>query len=114
METKKSEDFTPSPKAKILKRDEYRCVFCGYGEKEGFELYVEYIKPKDLGGRALIYNGQTIHSRHRSIGENFRGLFGRSHKIAKKEKDKLLQTFCADILKVYAKHGINDHIEWKK
>ena len=54
------EYFSVKDKKEILKRDNYRCVICGRGEKEGMELHVDHIKPKDLGGRAVIDNGQTL------------------------------------------------------
>lgn len=33
---------------------------CGRGSKEGIELQVDHIKPKELGGRAGIENGQAL------------------------------------------------------
>ncbi|WP_235852195.1 HNH endonuclease [Helicobacter mehlei] len=43
------EDFSPALKKQILERDGYACVICGAGQKEGMELHVDHIKPKDLG-----------------------------------------------------------------
>ena len=54
------EDFTPVQKSQILKRDGYKCVICGRGPKDGVELQVDHIKPKDLGGRATIANDALI------------------------------------------------------
>ena len=54
------EDFTLAQKQEILKRDSYKCVICGKGEKEGMELHVDHIKPKDKGGKAIVENGQIL------------------------------------------------------
>ena len=32
------EDFTPEQKEEIFKRDNYRCVICGLGRKDGVEI----------------------------------------------------------------------------
>ena len=61
---KELDDFTKVQKKEILERDGYRCVMCGKGEKDGVELHVDHIKPKDLGGKATITNGQTLCSTH--------------------------------------------------
>jgi len=59
-EKRELEDFTPALKRAILKRDNYLCVICGRGPKDGVELHVDHIKPKDLGGKATLENGQTL------------------------------------------------------
>ena len=41
-------------------------------------------------------------------------VFIQLHELAKKEKNEKMQAFYADILKVYQKHDINGHIEWKR
>ncbi len=118
--TKKEQwNFTASQKAEILKRDAYKCVICGKGRKEGVELHIDHIKPKHLGGRATVGNGQTLCAQHNFIKKNLeqtetgKKMFIRLHELAKKEKNKDLQKFCTDILKTYKKHDINGHIEWK-
>ncbi len=58
------EDFSAKLKKQILERDDYKCVICGIGKKEGAELHIDHIKPKDLGRKATIENGQTLCSRH--------------------------------------------------
>jgi len=57
---KELENFTPAQKEIILKRDDYRCVICGRSRKDGVEIHVDHIKPKDKGGKATIENGQTL------------------------------------------------------
>lgn len=57
---KELDDFTPELKRLILERDGYKCVICGRTEKEGYELHVDHILPKDKGGKATLENGQTL------------------------------------------------------
>lgn len=58
------EDFTSDQKEEIFKRDNYRCVICGRGRHNGYEIHADHIIPKDLGGKAEISNGQTLCSIH--------------------------------------------------
>lgn len=41
-------------------------------------------------------------------------MFIRLYELAKKEQNKTLQDFCADVLQTYENHDINGHIQWKK
>lgn len=114
------EDFTVAQKAEILKRDNYRCVICGKGVKDGVELHVDHIKPKDLGGKAIIENGQTLCAQHNFKKKNYKQtetgkkMFIRLYELAKSVDDQETMDFCAQILEVFEKNGINGHIEWKK
>lgn len=114
------EDFTAAQKETILKRDGYKCVICGRGKKDGVELHVDHIKPKDLGGEATIENGQTLCSQHNFIKKNLKQtetgkkMFIRLYELAKSEGNNDLKGFCADILETYEKYNINGHIVWKK
>src|SRR3989338_11629957 len=63
-------DFISAQKDAILKREGYKCVICGRGEKDGVELHVDHIKPKDLGGEATIGNGQILCALHNFIKKN--------------------------------------------
>ncbi|MGH7885364.1 MAG: HNH endonuclease [Thermodesulfobacteriota bacterium] len=117
---KSLEDFSAAQKAKILKRDNYKCVICGHGKKEGVELHIDHIKPKDLGGKATVDNGQTLCSQHNFIKKNLKQtetgkkMFIRLYELAKKEKNNTLRDFCADVLQTYEYYDMNGHIEWKK
>ncbi len=117
---RKSEDFSQKQKEKILARDDYKCVICGHGEKEGAELHVDHIKPKDHGGKATIENGQVLCSRHNfqkstlKQTETGKKMFIQLYVFAKTQNDKELQDFCIDVLETYETHGINGHIEWDK
>lgn len=114
------EDFSSKQKATILKRDAYKCVICGKGKKDGVELHVDHIKAKDFGGKATIENGQTLCAQHNFLKKNFKQtetgkkMFIRLYELSKSQKDKKLQQFCAEILEVFEKNGVNGHIEWKK
>lgn len=114
------EDFATAQKEAIFKKDDYKCVVCGMGRKEGLELHADHIRPKDLGGEAIIENGQTLCSKHNFIKKNLKQtetgkkMFIRLYELAKSENDKELIKFCADVLKTYKKHNINGHIVWKR
>lgn len=117
---RKLEDFTPEQKKQIFERDGYKCVICGRGKKEGVELHADHIKPKDLGGKASIENGQTLCAQHNFIKKNGnqtetgKKMFVRLYDLARKKSNNELKSFCAEILEVYEKHNINGHIEWEK
>lgn len=114
------EGFTAEQKEMILKRDEYRCVVCGRGAKEGVELQIDHIKPKYLGGKSIIENGQTLCAQHNFIKktlkqtETGKKMFIRLYELAKSENNEELKKFCADVLETYRKHNINGHITWEK
>lgn len=114
------EDFTQEQKEIILKNDDYKCVRCGKGIKEGVELHVDHIKPKSLGGKAVIENGQTLCAQHNFIKKHLnqtetgKKMFIHLYDLAKSENNKELIKFCSDILEVYEKNNINGHIIWKK
>ena len=114
------EDFTAAQKEAILKRDGYKCVICGRGKKDGVDLQIDHIKPKDFGGEATIENGQTLCAQHNFIKKNLKQtetgkkMFIRLYELAKSEKNGELMKFCADVLETYEKHDINGHIVWKK
>lgn len=114
------ENFTPSQKREILQRDGYKCVVCGKGIEDGVELHVDHIKPKDLGGRATIENGQTLCGQHNYMKKNLKQtetgkkMFIRLYELAKSEGNDTLKQFCAEILDVFERNNINGHIEWEK
>ncbi|HLD15109.1 MAG TPA: HNH endonuclease [Candidatus Nanoarchaeia archaeon] len=114
------EDFTPAQKEELFKRDNYRCVICGRGRADGVEIQADHIKPKELGGKAEISNGQTLCAQHNfqkkyyKQTESGKRMFIRLYERAKVNNDKELIKFCEDILQVYEKNNINGHIVWKK
>ncbi len=114
------ENFTPAQKKIILERDGYKCVICGRGIKDGVELQIDHIKPKDLGGKATIDNGQTLCSQHNFRKKNYKQtetgkkMFIRLYEAAKIIGDSETMHFCAQILEVFEKNNVNGHIEWKR
>lgn len=112
------EDFTPQQKKIIMERDGYRCVLCGRGIAEGVELQVDHIK--DIKGKAIIENGQTLCAQHyiekNNLGqtETSKKMFIRLYELSKKVGDIETQQFCAAILEVFEKFNVNEHIIWKK
>ena len=117
---KELDDFTPELKRLILERDGYKCVICGRTEKEGYELHVDHILPKDKGGKATLENGQTLCSicnfrkKNYNQTESGKKMFIKLWETAKRLGDEKTQNFCEEILNTYEKYNINGHIEWKK
>ena len=120
VEEKHLENFTSLQKQQILMRDGDKCVICGKGKKEGMELHIDHIRPKDKGGKAIVENGQTLCSEHNFLKKNFnqtetgKKMFIRLYELAKKENNQELLSFCGKILETFDEYQINSHIEWKK
>lgn len=114
------EDFTEEQKKIILERDGYKCAVCGKGIKDGVELHVDHIKPKDLGGKATLENGQVLCAQHNFLKKNLnqtttgKKVFINLYNLAKAEGNEELVKFCSEVLEVFEKFGINGHIEWKR
>ena len=114
------EDFSSEQKEIIFKRDGYRCVICGLGQADGVEIHADHIKPKSLGGKATIDNGQTLCGKHNYRKKNLKQtetgkkMFIRLYELSKVHGDIELQGFCEEVLTVYERRGINGHIIWKK
>lgn len=114
------QDFTPAVKQQIFERDNFRCVVCGRGKKEGIEIHADHIKPKDLGGKATLENGQTLCGQHNFLKKNLKQtetgkkMFIRLYELAKSTGDENLVKFCGEILEVFEKNGMNGHIVWTK
>jgi len=113
------DDFTPEQKQAILERDQYRCVICGKGLADGVELHVDHIRPRYLGGRSEIENGQTLcaqcnfRKKVYKQTETGKRMFIRLLQLAEKEGDQKMVEFCREVLRLYDKHGVNDHIRWE-
>lgn len=114
------EDFTPEQKEEIFKRDNYRCVICGRGPQNGYEIHADHIIPKDLGGKAEISNGQTLCSIHNFRKKNYKQtetgkkMFIHLYELSKEIGDKNTMRFCEEVLETFEKHHVNDHIEWNR
>jgi 5-methylcytosine-specific restriction endonuclease McrA len=100
----------------ILKRDGFRCVVCGRGKKDGVELVVDHIKPRDKGGTNDIENGQTLCMEHNLIKKNYsqteagKRYFIKMYEKAVSNNDKKMIKFCKNIFDVYNNFDINGHI----
>ena len=118
--TPELEDFTPAQREHIFKRDGYRCVMCGKGERDGVEIHADHIKPKDLGGKAVIENGQTLCATHNLHKKNLKqtdsgkNMFIHLYELSESVGDGEMRDFCRGILEVFEKHNIDNHIEWKR
>lgn len=114
------EDFSTEQKEEIFKRDNYRCVICGRGRHNGYEIHADHIIPKDLGGKAHVSNGQTLCSIHNFRKKNYmqtetgKKMFIHLYELAKSLEDYETMRFCEEILQVFEQHHVNDHIEWKR
>ena len=112
-------EFTQEQKAQIFKRDGYRCVICGLGEKDGVDLHVDHIRPRDRGGKSCVENGQTLCSTHnfrkKNLGQTETGkkMFIRLKELAEEKGDIEVAKFCRAVLGLYDQHGMNSHIRWK-
>lgn len=114
------EDFTPVQRKQIFDRDNYRCVMCGKGERDGVEIQADHIIPKDLGGKTTIENGQTLCTSHNFYKKNLKqtdsgkNMFTHLSELSESVGDREMRDFCRNILKVFEEHNINDHVEWKR
>jgi 5-methylcytosine-specific restriction endonuclease McrA len=114
------EDFTQEQKQEIFKRDNFCCVICGMGPKDGISIHADHLVPKDKGGKATIDNGQTLCSIHNFRKKNYsqtesgKRMFIRLHEKAKAINDLKTMRFCEAILETYEQFGINGHINWNK
>lgn len=109
-------DFSPEIKEAIFKRDKYKCVLCGRGRKDGVELCVDHITPKDKGGDNSIDNAQTLcmecnlRKKNFSQTESGKRYFIRLYKRAVIVGDEKIINFCKCLFDCYDVHGVNGHI----
>ena len=114
------EDFTTKQREEIFKHDNYRCVICGLGLKDGLEIQADHIIPKDKGGKAIIENGQTLCSIHNFRKKNYnqtesgKRMFIHLYELSKKIGDNKTERFCSEILEKYDEFDINSYIKWKR
>ena len=114
------EDFNQKVRNKIFKRDHYRCITCGKGREDGVEIHADHILPKDNGGKATVENGQTLCSKHNFLKKNFdqtefaKRIFIRIYHTAKDKGDIETKKLAFEILKIFEKYGVDDHIQWRE
>jgi 5-methylcytosine-specific restriction endonuclease McrA len=110
-------DFPPEVKQKIFERDNYKCVVCGRGPKDGVEICADHKIPRDRGGDNSLENGQTLCMEHNLIKKNYsqteagKRYFIKIYETAVKNNDERMIKFCKEIFDVYDKNNINGHIE---
>jgi hypothetical protein len=63
--------FPPEVKEAIFKRDNYRCVVCGNGLHNGYEICADHITPQAKGGKSTLENGQTLCSEYNLMKKRY-------------------------------------------
>ena len=110
--------FTQRQKESIFRRDNYRCVVCCRGQDDGVEIYADCVRSLTMGGKKTVKNGETLCARHhilknlyghREVGKR---MFIRLYELVNRQGKQEIIQFCYDILKVYGKHGFDEHIIW--
>lgn len=110
-------DFPPDIKEAIFRRDGYKCVVCGRGREEGVEIHADHKIPLDRGGTNTIDNGQTLCSEHNLLKKNYSQTeFGKRfvlklYKEALEKNDERMVKFCREILDIYKKYRVNNHVK---
>jgi predicted restriction endonuclease len=117
---RKLEDFTPEVKKQIFKRDNYKCIVCAKGKAEGMEIQADHILPKDKGGKATLENGQTLCSKHNFLKKNFnqtefaKKVFIKLYSASKSLGNSEMLNFSKEVLELFEKYNIDDHIKWDR
>lgn len=110
-------DFTDEIKKRILERDGYKCVVCGRGLKDGVDIVVDHIKPKDKGGLNTLENGQTLCTEHNLLKKNYsqtemgKRYFIKIYEKALHDNDEKMINFCKSVFDIYDKFQVNGHIK---
>jgi len=110
-------DFTDEIKKRILERDGYKCVVCGRGLKDGVDIVVDHIKPKDKGGLNTLENGQTLCTEHNLLKKNYsqtemgKRYFIKIYEKALRDNDEKMINFCKSVFDIYDKFQVNGHIK---
>lgn len=113
------EDFTDAQKKEIMRQGNSKCAVCGRSKRDGVELHIDHIKPKDKGGKATVANGQILCAEHNFKKKNYnqtetaKMLFVNLYNQAKELGDEKIMKFAKDVLATYEAHDVNGHIEWK-
>ena len=110
-------EFSSDVKAEIFRRDNYRCVVCGRGIRDGVEICADHIKPKGKSGDNSVDNGQTLCAEHNLMKKNYsqteagKRYFIKIYNQAVANSDGKMVKFCKDVFDVYDQHGINGQIK---
>lgn len=52
--------MTPKLRFDVMRRDGFRCKYCGRSEADGVKLHIDHIKPVSKGGKTEMSNLQTL------------------------------------------------------
>ncbi len=111
-----SQDFSEADKQVIFERDNYRCVFCGMGEKDGVDIAADHIIALDNNGTNDLDNGQTLCTTHNNQKDNYNQIeagkrfFIKIYEAAVANKDQKIIAFCQSVFDAYDHHYMNGHI----
>jgi hypothetical protein len=106
--------FPPEVKEAIFKRDNYRCVICGNGRHNGYEICADHIKPQAKGGTSTLENGQTLCSEHNLMKKRYgtTDFLVKYCKLmiekAKQFRDDKIMKMFSEILEILKKYGFKD------
>ena len=110
-------EFSSKQKEAIFEKDNYKCVNCGRGRKDGVELCADHILSKDKGGTNTIDNGQTLCMECNLIKKNLsqseagKRFVIKMYKQAVATNDKRMINLCKCIFECYDKYKVNSHIQ---
>ena len=102
--------FPLDVKEQIFKRDNYRCVVCGNGKHNRYEIHADHIIPQAKGGTSTLKNGQTLCSEHNLMKKRYGVIdfLGKYCKImierAKNYSDKRTEKMFNEILEILKKN----------
>lgn len=102
--------FPNNIKESIFRRDNYRCVVCGRGRHDGYEIHADHIKPQAKNGVSTLENGQTLCSEHNLMKKRygvieFLGKYCRTMiERAQQYKDDIAEKMFKEILNVLKKY----------
>ena len=111
-----NEEFSAETKLAAMKRDGFRCRFCGMGQENGVDLQVDHIKPRKFGGSDDLDNAQVLCGFHHNLKRTQNALLtGRAYfekmrenailaGLQDRENAKLV-ALCDEVLAVYDRHG---------
>lgn len=110
-------EFSQKVKEHIFERDNYRCVVCGRGKRNGLEIHADHRKAFDRGGSNTLENGQTLCSEHNLLKKRYSQTeFGKKFLIkiyreAVEKADARMVKFCKAIFDTYNNFEVNSHIK---
>ncbi len=103
--------FPDEVRQQIFERDNYRCVVCGNGLHNGYEIHADHIIPLSKDGKSILENGQTLCSEHNMMKKNYgttdflRRYSMKMLEIAREIGDNETEALFEEILKILDKHG---------